>query len=278
MQTIELKGEDYDRFSRLVYLDDNNKSNLSDLKNWEQPLKFHPNSDVLNQTKGGPCGLFAVLDAHTVLKRNESETSSQEHLLYSLILDIFNRVSSYSNSDDKNQTTYVFCDGFDPDAKFIHFQYTNSIDEAYCFLMQSNYTEAYNACLMITISIIFASIGMQEFRDVPENPYIYGDKMTSMALVWLMLNGSISSINLAMTEEGDYNGLVQNDIGIKVLCNPDKRVVGTWLNPNAHIFVCHRFCHFFVITNFDDQLIVYDSMNSKTPCKPDNRLSKMFNV
>ena len=63
MQTNELKGEDYDRFSRLVYLDDNNKSNLSDLRNWEQPLKFRPNSDVLNQTKGGPCGLFAVLDA-----------------------------------------------------------------------------------------------------------------------------------------------------------------------------------------------------------------------
>ena len=107
MESIELKGDDYEKFSKIVYLDDFNHTDLSNLKNWEQPLKFRPNSDVLNQTKGGPCGLFAVLDAHIVLKRNESETSSssQEHLLYSLILDIFERVSTYSNSDDSNNET-----------------------------------------------------------------------------------------------------------------------------------------------------------------------------
>lgn len=283
MESIELKGDDYEKFSKLVYLDDFNHTNLSNLKNWEQPLKFRPNSDVLNQTKGGPCGLFAVLDAHIVLKRNESETSSssQEHLLYSLILDIFQRVSTYSNSDDSNnETRYFFCDGFDPQRKIIHFQYTNSLDEAYAFLLQSNYTEAFNACLMITISIIFASLGIKDsehivFQNVPENPYIYGDKMTSMALVWLMLNGSTSSLNLQMTEDSNYSGLTQKQIGIKVLSNPDKRVVGTWLNPDASIFVCLRAFHFFVVVaEGENDLVVYDSMNSSSPYKGDkNRLN-----
>lgn len=279
MKSIELQNDEYDRFSKIVYLDDFNKSNLSNLKNWEQPLKYQSNSDVLRQTKGGPCGLFAVLDAHIVLKRNEPETasSSQEHLLYSLILDIFKRVSTYSNSkESEKEVKYVFCDGFDPGRRFIHFQYTESIDEAYAFLMQSNYTEAYNACLMITISIILASLGINEdgncaFQNVPENPYIYGDKMTSMALVWLMLNGSTDSINLKMTEDSNYSGLTQKQIGIKVLSNPDKRVVGTWLNPDASIFVCHMHCHFFVVAVVDSDLTVYDSMNSNSPYKGNKR-------
>ena len=124
---------------------------------------------------------------------------------------------------------------------------------------------------MITISIIFASIRMQEFRDVPTDPYIYGDKMTSMALVWLMLNGSTNSSNLKQTEDSNYSGLAQKEIGIKFVANPKKRVIGTWLNPDANIFVCLKFSHFFVVEAIADTLVVYDSMNQRSPYEADKK-------
>ena len=96
--------------------------------------------------------------------------------------------------------------------------------------------------------------------------------MTSMALVWLMLNGSTSSLNLQMTEDSNYSGLTQRQIGIKVLMNPNKRVIGTWLNPDANIFVCLRAFHFFVVAaEGENDLIVYDSINSSSPYKGDKK-------
>ncbi|OHS98630.1 hypothetical protein TRFO_34965 [Tritrichomonas foetus] len=256
MKFVEIKGESYQKFSKAVFLADNGSSNLSALKNWEQPLNFRPNSNNLKQYQGGPCGLFAVLQAHIVIKENDNnfQNASQEHILISLILDIFSRISSY----------YVFCDGFDAKTEYAHFQYTTDLDEAYSFILGTDYIKSYNACLLLTLSIVFASIGMSDLN-VPAEPYIYGDRNTTMALVWLMLNGSTNDANLAQTENSNYRGTTQTQIGIKVLNNPDKRVVGTWLNPNANVFVCHRGCHFFVVLTIADIFIVYDSLNDKSP-------------
>lgn len=275
MKSIELRGEDYLRFSKIVYLSDPDKSDLSELKNWEQPLKFYPNSSVLQQKREGPCGLFAVLNSHIVLKQYESGiTNSTQEYLFTLILDIFKRVSTYSNvhqSEDK--PLYVFCDCLIPENNFIHFKYTESYEEAYDFLVKTCYTNVYNSCLMITLSIIFTSLRMNEFKNAPEDSYISYDKMTSMSLVWLILNGSTSIKNLQDTEDSNYKGMMQKEIGIKVLNHTDRRVIGTWLNPDAKIFVCLRDFHFFTIKVKDENsTIVYDSMDSKSPYEIDPKV------
>ena len=280
MKTTELRGDDYLRFSKIVYTNSNNESNLSELINWEQPLKFKPNTYILQQKEGGPCGLFAVLNSHIVLKKYKSEIENTlQEYLFSLVLDILKRVSSYSNTDNsKNEPVYIFCDCLIPENNFIHFQYTESFDEAYKFLTQTRYMDAYNSCLMLTLSIIFASLGMNEFRNVPEFPYISYDKMTSMSLVWLMLNGSTSSMNLQNATDSNYGGLAQKEIGIKVLDNPDRRVIGTWLNPDSDLFVCLNLAHFFVIREQNDNLAIFDSMTPKLPYTTDKKFLNWENV
>lgn len=262
MKTIELRDDDFQRLADITY------SDLSSLKNWEQPLKFRENTYVIEQKASGPCGFLAVLNSHIVLKKNDPENSSlsQDDLLISVLLDLFTRVSTYRNtSNPEYKPIYAFCDCLIPENNYIHFQYTESSDEAYNFLNRTNYVNAYNACLMITLSIIFSSLGMKEFQNPPEESYIFTDKMTSMSFVWLMLNGSCTSDAIKKVEESNFVGIAQQEIGLKVLDNPDKRVVGTWLNQKARIFVCHKFMHFFATKINGDKLIVYDSLNEKSP-------------
>lgn len=279
MKPIELRGDEYVQFSRFVYKNNYGSSDLSELKNWEQPLKFKEKSYFLQQQAGGPCGVYAAFNSHIVyqMKLPENASKTPEQLFNSVILDIFKRVSIYSNSKNPEyKPIYVFCDCLIPENNFIHFQYTESPKEASDFLTRTRYINAYNSCLGLTLSIIFASLGMNEFRNPSEYQYICSDKMTSMALVFLILNGSIdpiSNLNLSSTDDSDFDGFDQKEIGIRVLDEGGSAINNSWLNRKANIFVCLKFSHFYVVEIEGDQLIVYDSLNPRPTYKIDRKRS-----
>lgn len=275
METREISGKDYETFSKSIFVAKSQQSDLSLLTNWMQPLQFKSNSVILAQQKIGPCGFFAVLQSHIVLHLKEiSLNNPPEKLLITIILDIFKRLSTYINlkypeSDSSNKVNFVFCDGLDTELQTCRFKVTDSIDLANSYLAETDYLNSPAACLFLTMSFIFASFGLTKFVNVNSEPYIADDQMTSMSLVWLLLNGSTDDSNLSETENSEYKGLAQSEIGIKVCLSFDKRVIGTWLNKDASIFVCLAFNHFFAAAEeSENEVLKYDSLEEGgTPTK-----------
>ena len=63
-----------------------------------------------------------------------------------------------------------------------------------------------------------------------------------------------------------YKCNAQRNIGIKVLNSSINGTIGTWLNPDASIFVCFNINHFFtVMTDESEKLIIIDNLNSLFP-------------
>ena len=262
MESITINGEELQILSAQVF----ERRNLLLLKNWAQPIKFYPNSNVLIQTHPGPCGFFASLQSIIIdFSINLDQNADPNHLLISTVLDIFSRISKY----------FAICDSIQKD--FIHFYRTESRDEAYAYLLQNNFFECNNACIFLTVSFIFCSIcktqnipSKYQFIDesliTPNSPYIYGDQNTAMSLAFLILNGLTNDRVIRELELNGYNGTTQMTIGIKVLTSANQKLIGTWLNPGANIFVCLKGLHFFTVLKLnDDVLIVYDNLKNALP-------------
>jgi hypothetical protein len=60
------------------------------------------------------------------------------------------------------------------------------------YLQESGYCVSVRAALFIVINLIFASIRLTELN-VPAQSFIEGDRMTTVALVLLILNGEMNS-------------------------------------------------------------------------------------
>ncbi|KAH0793684.1 hypothetical protein GPJ56_002405 [Histomonas meleagridis] len=256
MNEFMVQGEEYDKLSKAVFQMNNGKSDLSRLQCWCQPFVFIPNTDVLKQTKGGPCGLFAVIQSHIYVARQRPENINVpvEDILISEILNIFQRVSP----------DFAFCTSFDPKHSVALFQHTQDRDEAFIFIATKNYLKSPQACLLLLISLTFTSAKMSSsfYRD---EPYVFSDKMTTMSFVWLLLNGDNSDEALAIIEHNGYVSPTQQNIGIRVLKSFDGRTIGVWLNPNANVFVCLQGFHFFtVVVEGNDKLVIIDNYKANT--------------
>ena len=253
----QVVGEKYQLLSKVIFQNRYGLSNLQNLKNWEQPLVFREGTDILMQRKAGPCGLFATLQAHLMVDRMRNMEFNREESLIESVLNIFTRISAF----------FVFCTDIDTSNNIFTFLVTDVREYAKKYMVQSKYLKAYSACLLLKASFVFASCNMENPESLPREPYIEFDGTTTVALVWLMLNGSTSDHALAVTESAGGQGASQTDIGIKVLQAPDQRLVGTWLNPTADVFVCLKNGHFFAVQPGPEGLFVCDSLGV---ARPDN--------
>ena len=256
MEKLKINGMDYDNISRKIYVNSKNVSDLSKLSRWKQPLKFKPNTDVLDQKKGGPCGFFASLQSFLCFEKRQQENINVNDILTDVVLSIFQRISD----------NYIFCEQYDSKNRFFVFQQTKDKNMAFLYIVQNNYLNKVVSCLLLLISYVFAFFHCSNYNSLDDEPFIYDDQMTSMKLAWLLLTGSCSNESLRCLEMNGYKCNAQRNIGIKVLNSSINGTIGTWLNPDASIFVCFNINHFFtVMTDESEKLIIIDNLNSLFP-------------
>jgi hypothetical protein len=257
MDEVLLSDDGYRKFSYAVFKS-RDGSDLSNLGNWRQPLTFWSGSDVLQQSAGGPCGFFATLQAHMVLWQMECDeiSVSRETVLLNTVLDIFERISSL----------YVFCVNLNPQGFMACFKIANTRDVAEAFLVETGYLVMDDACLYLTLGMIFASVGMFDLN-VPEAPYIEDDTTTTVALSWLMLNGTTGRASIEAVDAAGFRGFAQRNIGIRVLSASDPQLIGKWLNPDASVFVTLIGRHFICVLVVEDAgfIAVYDNCRQDSP-------------
>jgi hypothetical protein len=253
MEEILLSADQYRKLAKAVYVSSQGTSDLSQLDLWLQPLSFYPGKYQLHQSNGGPCGFFAAIQAHILLKKMQSEDSPFDPaaVLKDVVLDIFAKISP----------TFVFCTGLDTDTCECSFSATKSREDALAFLTESQYLNGPNACLLLAISFVFAHGGLTAL-ELPDEPFIEGPQWTTTAFAWLMIVG-------AMVSQSAGNPLVDaaaSQIGLRVLQAPSPALVGTWLNPDSSVFVCKTHGHFFAVVLTEDGMVArYDSMNPDSP-------------
>lgn len=259
MRQVQLAGDRYETLARAIFKGKDGSSNLAQLKNWLMPVEFFSSGSHLRQTKIGPCGFFAAIQAFLLVDEMHHEEQVDRNVrLHRVILAIFQRISS----------GFAFCTDIDTEKKVFTFLVTDSYDQALKYLEESDFLKQFNATLLLTTSYIFASVGMEQLTGVPDLPYIEDDTMSTVALVWLFLNGATSDEALAQVEQTGVGP--QKEIGLKVLHTSNPMLIGTWLNPDASLFVCLSHGHFFVIRVLEDGTLArYDSLMKSAPIRAD---------
>lgn len=261
MEQLKICDSDYDHISHIIYEGRNHTSDLSKLSRWKQPLKFRSKTYVLAQNKGGPCGFFAVLQSCLCYEQAQEDKSDINDILIEVVLSIFQRISPY----------YVFCEKYDPKNKTFIFQQTNDKNMALLYIVQNNYFNKSDSCLLLLISYVFASFRYGDTNSCNE-PFIYEDQMTSMKLNWFLLTGSCSNRSISELEMNHFKCYTQRNIGIKVLKSKITETIGTWLNPDASIFVCFNINHFYtVIVDKNNRYVIVDNLNSLFPIRVENK-------
>ena len=259
MKQVQLAGDRYETLARAIFKAKDGSSNLDQLKNWLMPIDFYSDGSHLQQTKIGPCGFFAAIQAYLLVDEMRHEEKVDRNVrLNRVILAVFQRISS----------SFAFCTDIDTEKKVFTFLVTDSYDQALKYLEESDCLKQFNAVLLLTVSYIFASVGLEQLTGVPDLPYIEDDTMSTVALVWLFLNGATSDEALAQVEQTGVGP--QKEIGLKVLQAANPMLIGTWLNPEASLFVCLSHGHFFVVRVTESGALArYDSLTKMAPIEAD---------
>jgi hypothetical protein len=260
METVEVTGADAANLAKAIYEHDFTKSNdLSGLASWRQPIDFWPDSDKLCQINAGPCGLFAVLQAHIILDQltaNPCEWDKQA-ALHRAVVAVFSCVSSH----------FFFCTDFstaDPSACQFTFAIIESPEAALAFVADG-YLLRGNACALIIVGLVASRTGLRDIA-VPEKPMIDETQCLDLMGVYWMLTG-------AKTEEEIGGEIISNfgeckkhpEIGLRVMFENEetpRHLVGTWLNTEAEVVVWHEHVHFTAVRGRRDadSVLYYDSL------------------
>ena len=216
---------------------------INSLHNWMQQIRFrNEKSDLLSQIYGGPCGVFAVIQAYIIKLRQmpENINSSQIDILNEALLSIMECISD----------EYSFCVDVNPDQNSASFVTLLDRGQAFLWLCENSYTLNGRSVLLFSFGLTYLARNKDWFGKLPE-PFVLEDASTSMAFVWLMLTGHANDIDVSSFKH-------QTEIGVRVIGNRDKRVNGTHLNPGASIFVIHKKYHYFCAIQQGQSSIVYD--------------------
>jgi hypothetical protein len=100
--------------------------------------------------------------------------------------------------------------------------------------------------LFIVINFIFASNRLTELN-VPAKPFIEGGRMTTVAIVFLILNGEMNSTTLQKVANQEFLGFKEKRIGFRVSSTEQPDLIEKWLDPKAEILLCFRNIHFSVV-------------------------------
>jgi hypothetical protein len=256
MQDIRLTGRDYVKFTQAVYLGPNGSS-LSELSNWFQPIEFWDNSVILRQTEGGPCGLFAAFQAYIINEYFETGDVNAD-AIYKFGLDFSFKICR----------RFVFCVEFDDTQQFCLFKLTQNRKVAERFLHESRYFSDQRACLKFLLSLVFASVDLTALKVLPD-PYVDEERFGAVALIWLVLNGSITDEALEKIVTGKLKALAEKRIGFQIIATENREQCGIWLNPDAKIFICLSERHFVVTAEMGTkgELQLFDCQAGPHPSK-----------
>jgi hypothetical protein len=172
-------GADYDRVMSFLAP---HSIPPSSLNLWNVPIDFIPipNANRLLQPQNGPCGLFAVLQAHILLNQTRFSQESPEELLIRSVLDIMEKL---------RVSAFVFCHWRDPAQKKMLVATFEERDVAANFLRTTDFLHKEKACLHLAISFIFlagprliSTQGMPEYGITEQ-----GD--TTVPFVLLLITG-----------------------------------------------------------------------------------------
>lgn len=171
LETYELRDGDFDRVMKFA------GRGLGD--NWVTPFDFFGDTLRLYQPKAGPCGLFAVLQAHIVSIHHSSPTLSNKDLLVEAVL----------RTMEKLRTSYTFCQLLDVENKHLVFLATQERSAAEQYLKESGLLQTEIAAKLIAVSLIYlagpALLSSAAFCD----PAVHEDQNTQMHFVLLLLTG-----------------------------------------------------------------------------------------
>ena len=255
METITISGPEYQKISlAFCQTNDGKHYSLDNLNMWSDQLTFSENSVILNQTKAGPCGLYAALQANIIcqLILNEGSVEPNE-ALYSAILSIMEIISG---------DTYAFCTFLDDTNSKAVFSVTKSKDEALVFLNESGYTLQDRAVLLIAFSFVYLASSLDWFNNLSA-PFVYSDQNTSMQFVFLMVSGQI-----------DGESPKNKKIAIKCTHNKIPELNKYWLNEGATVVIfLFGQTHFFAVMKDEENGLIFDTLgNGKIKSIPFNNI------
>ena len=244
MEEIILEGDNFERVAKAFYGNSEKSCNIDEMSKWKIPLKFKENGSlILNQTRPGPCGLFASIQANIIvdlIKTNgQMETND---LLYSSILQIMSLIK-------ENQ--FAFCTSINYSEKKAIFKETKSSEEARNFLSDTKYNELDNSCLLLGFSFVYLASSYEWFNNLPA-PFVYDDMNTSMQFVFLMVSGRI-----------DGESPNQKHIAIKVSHNNNPALNKYWMNEKATVIVVlYGEFHFFAVMKDGEKGLIFDTLGN----------------
>jgi len=241
-QVLEFRGADYSKAMRFVF--DIDRGNINNLRSWQYPIDFVPRTSRLFQPENGPCGLFAVLQAHVILARRHQSTRES---LVTAVLDIMEKFRSQA---------FAFCQLWDHQSEHLIFFGFESREAAASFLRRTSYLQSRIACLLLAISYVFvAGPALLSTIAAPE-PAIARDGHTSLEFVLLLITGTMVD-----SQVGEYRvvgstmrtGVVrQQDIGFLDGTN-QTRSGEALASPTKRIWVLFTGSHFSVVEQEGDR-------------------------
>ena len=241
MIEVTLEGDSFTKIAKAFCNDGRTGCDIDKLYKWKVPLKFKQDSIILHQPRPGPCGLFASLQAqiikHMVLSEGKSENDSSLALSIVDIMDLI------------QENKYSFCTMLSYQQKKAVFQTTDSRDKALSFLLESQYADKDDSCLLLAFSFVYVA-SFQEWFNSLKAPFVYDDMNTSMQFVFLMVSGRI-----------DGQSPKQKQIALRVVHNSISELNKYWLNEGATIVVfLHGQIHFFAVMKDEGNGLIFDSL------------------
>ena len=225
---------------------------------WCQPIYFKSQSLCLKQEKGGPCGLFAALQAYILYRINESPDLNSTQILIESILDMMETV----------RPCYIFITSINHKNRIFKYVATNDRNEAKDYLRVSKWYSLHDAAFLLIASIAML-LGPVWFRQYAmHDPFILEDDNTNITFVLLCLSGeALDNFHDGTAIAGGLvikGALKKQKFGI-LSNNSQNRFqkVGTFFkNPENPIWVLYYGMHFTALTLVNDTFLEFDPLSS----------------
>ena len=220
------------------------------------------------QNESGPCGLFAVLQAHVLRAKEKNSNYANEVLL----------IEAASNLMETLHKAYVFCLQQIEEEKMLVLYHTTNRDVAERFVQENGFFELPNAMILLEISLTYlAGPGLLNAFATP-SPLISEDGMTDLQFVVLLLTGRVVDTygESPKVASGMILGAVgeKQDIGFLVADEAELQdhVGLCFTNPLSNVWVAHSGNHFYVLRYADPDIQIFDNMDKQDhewrPMKP----------
>ena len=225
---------------------------------WCQPLTFKAQSLCLHQQVGGPCGLFASLQAYILNRVNVSPELNSTQILIESILDMIETI----------RPCYLFITSINTKERILKYVATNDRNEAKDYLRATKWFSHKDAAFLL-ISSIAMLIGPVWFRQYAiHDRFILDDNNTNLTFVLLCLSGeALDSFQDGTVIAGGLaiKGALQTQkFGILATHshNQFQKVGSYFRNPKVPIWVLYYGMHFTAMTLVGDNYIEFDPLSN----------------